>query len=737
MRRNIFLCLFFACIFIFLYKNNITAGSYSSNSYGETRETADLDEVKFRKVKYDVILTMDDRYLYYDIRMNCKSDLFDYLAFRDNKKANFSVNYIITNKSNISSVNYSGMGGPFNYDDTWTIGSEYLYSLKKYAVSGTSGGGWGTERNINNLISGNLHAGAEDLLSEWECEVKVDFETGKEYMDLYIHRKIKMLKITVYKYQDLYIMFYFKNCLSTSSSRGGYMSGCTVDIINLRNEVDTHTHDLQMRVIDDKTHENYCEACGLSNIEDHEFIYPYDDIENNMCECGYKKYVKINIDDSFGNSLYDNKLIPGDNMIDISYDKLGYNFLYVKENKILYDDEGNKKNYVSYISNVPDTCPNYSCTYTIIYEPHKYFIIYNKNNNYNIDLDRFMANQTVKYGEKVKLSKNLYNKKGYSFLGWAMMPDLNTPIYEDQEEIFNITNEDNYEVNLYPVFDPMTYKVEYGKGDGSGYMPPEYYTVGIEEEISKYGYSLDDEYKFQYWQYRNVRIDGDTSKSLDKYVQNDGEIIHLDPVIKYIERKEKNESSGGGGSTIISGNGPSGTIGGIGPGFTGIDENFIGPLLNNMYLDNINTEDNKLEILENIDGIDENELNVDDSNKNTDGEKVNADDENIENEEKNKRNESKENTYLLENDLEHEENDVKMIFDISTASYINRTKGGDIEKIDENISGNGDLISAGFLLFTKILGKMMICMILSFGAFFSIFMGFKGFKRWGERNIKI
>ncbi|MDO4369494.1 MAG: BspA family leucine-rich repeat surface protein, partial [bacterium] len=78
----------------------------------------------------------------------------------------------------------------------------------------------------------------------------------------------------------------------------------------------------------------------------------------------------------------------------------------------------------------------------------------------NILIPGFIAQENSNYqtGTKGKLSKNKYEKQGYTFKGWSTKPDGNVK-YNDEEEIIDLAEENNKIVDLYAAWESVDYEV--------------------------------------------------------------------------------------------------------------------------------------------------------------------------------------------------------------------------------------------------------------------------------------
>ena len=82
-----------------------------------------------------------------------------------------------------------------------------------------------------------------------------------------------------------------------------------------------------------------------------------------------------------------------------------------------------------------------------VWEPIQYTIRFHQNTDDPI-VTGTMEDQVFKYDERKNLSKIGYLYKCHKFLGWAMSPDGEV-VYENQEEILNLTSENGKIFDLY------------------------------------------------------------------------------------------------------------------------------------------------------------------------------------------------------------------------------------------------------------------------------------------------
>ena len=105
--------------------------------------------------------------------------------------------------------------------------------------------------------------------------------------------------------------------------------------------------------------------------------------------------------------------------------------------------------------------PLESATYYPVCNPIKYKITYHKNSD---DVSGYIEEQPFTYDISQNLLRNTYEKEGYIFEGWATSEDGEV-VYQDQEEVNNVTKENEKEINLYAKWKPL-YKVIYNSNTG-------------------------------------------------------------------------------------------------------------------------------------------------------------------------------------------------------------------------------------------------------------------------------
>ena len=94
-----------------------------------------------------------------------------------------------------------------------------------------------------------------------------------------------------------------------------------------------------------------------------------------------------------------------------------------------------------------------------------------------------MSDMTFKYTDVKALSANKFERKGYTFKGWATSSTATTAEYTDKESVSKLTAENNGVVTLYAVWEANTYKLTFDVNGGK--------ELTLTPELSALGYYLD------------------------------------------------------------------------------------------------------------------------------------------------------------------------------------------------------------------------------------------------------
>ena len=127
------------------------------------------------------------------------------------------------------------------------------------------------------------------------------------------------------------------------------------------------------------------------------------------------------------------------------------------------------------------------------WQPHKYGVKFDANGG-----SGQMSTQTVEYGTKATLTKNVFHRTGYTFAGWNTARDGSGDAYGDGHAIENATAEAGGSVTLYAQWRGKSFTVAYDPNGGAGVTVPT--TVRYKEggKLAVNGYSRTG-YSFTGW----------------------------------------------------------------------------------------------------------------------------------------------------------------------------------------------------------------------------------------------
>ena len=132
-----------------------------------------------------------------------------------------------------------------------------------------------------------------------------------------------------------------------------------------------------------------------------------------------------------------------------TFTKEGFTFIGWNTNKdastSLYTDE----QVVSDLGQTGETVTLYA-----IWKANTYTVKYDSNGGTGS-----MANVTYSYGESKKLTKNTFTKDGYTFIGWNTNKDASTSLYTDEQEVSNLSKENDGVMTLYAMWEVKKYDV--------------------------------------------------------------------------------------------------------------------------------------------------------------------------------------------------------------------------------------------------------------------------------------
>ena len=138
--------------------------------------------------------------------------------------------------------------------------------------------------------------------------------------------------------------------------------------------------------------------------------------------------------------------------------------------------------------------PDGVVTLYAIWQPNTYYVQYDANTGTGN-----MANSTHYYGVNSALTKNEFEKTGYTFRGWAMDATSTVAEFADEGTVSTLTLIDGATVTLYAVWEANTYTIQYnGNGNTSGSTAPSTHKYDETVTLTKNGFEKTG-YKFMGW----------------------------------------------------------------------------------------------------------------------------------------------------------------------------------------------------------------------------------------------
>lgn len=366
----------------------------------------------------------------------------------------------------------------------------------------------------------------------------VSFNNSTKKFNYRFDVKVKVNKSYIDKYR--YLCFGNSDIitrtvdLTSAVYRAVGLSVCT-PTIDLKEYAKCH-HNWSVTIKDSDTHVWYCDDCEWEKEENHNLIYEYDGIKDNVCTCSYIKKVNYNfvINDDATKEVQEicdvGDVVPKHEFIHKTgykfnwYDKYEKNYmtttnLFTKSNLLI-------ETLIATCSEFDEEAGNKSIVYKANCTPIKYIIKYSNDNNKNLVLDGHLDDECIDYDEKINLKDNIYFK-GYIFAGWTLDKDSERVDFENNAEILNYTTEDLKEYTIYPIYHDLNFDVTYGTDKGS-------FDDGSVTKVVKYNY------------FDNKKMEkphsGESELYFDHYVDSKGNIFKTMGDIRVFVEKEKKEN---------------------------------------------------------------------------------------------------------------------------------------------------------------------------------------------------
>ena len=221
---------------------------------------------------------------------------------------------------------------------------------------------------------------------------------------------------------------------------------------------------------DNTKHKIKCSICEWEKEEEHDFKYEYDGIKNDLCECGFKKQIKIysNFNSSSVTDTTQTIKINATYTYNNSPTKTGYIFKkfkkYINDIKPPYSETKTTliKTYISDVTTMDTNAGDLSIIYDAQYEPIKYNVKLDSTNNKSVPITITTTNYNNReYDTEYTLPTLTY--AGYKFLGWTKTKNSEKVDFAVGTKYKNLTTSNGATITLYPVFAENHYTLKFSK----------------------------------------------------------------------------------------------------------------------------------------------------------------------------------------------------------------------------------------------------------------------------------
>ena len=153
------------------------------------------------------------------------------------------------------------------------------------------------------------------------------------------------------------------------------------------------------------------------------------------------------------------------------------------------------------------------------WEANKYTIKYDANGGTG-----YISDSLHTYDIKKALSKNYFERTGYTFLGWSKDKNAKTPTYKDLEEVINLSSTNNDVITLYAVWEIITYNITYHLDGGTNNQSnPSHYNVTtatiVLKDPTKTGYTFIGWYTDETFNNKITQITNGSAGHIDLYAK--------------------------------------------------------------------------------------------------------------------------------------------------------------------------------------------------------------------------
>ena len=163
-----------------------------------------------------------------------------------------------------------------------------------------------------------------------------------------------------------------------------------------------------------------------------------------------------------------------------------------------------------------------------LWEANTYIVVFEPNpGEGSTNVTGSTASKGMTYSVTTKLTKNGFNREGYTFKNWNTSPDGTGTSHNDEARVRNLTTENDVDIHLYAQWEPITYQIKFNANTGSGSMENQVLTFDKAANLASNGFTKEN-YTFKGW---STTQDGTVEYQNEQEVKNltaqNGKIINL------------------------------------------------------------------------------------------------------------------------------------------------------------------------------------------------------------------
>lgn len=344
-------------------------------------------------------------------------------------------------------------------------------------------------------------------------------------------------------------------CVPSKLTGNSIISNTGIDLLEYINCEHNWVHE----VLNENQHITYCSNCKWKHTENHNYEYEYDGLTNNLCKCGWNKHIKhyYSFDSDLITDMEDVVLASSSYTRYNNPLKTGYKFKSFDKYLKYFENMTNPifnvastsiiDTYIGEVASMSEISDRFSTTYKAKYDPIKYYIHFNSENNMNLPINTDSINNMECLYDN-EYDPPIISYTGYTFRGWSLATNSNIIEIPKREKIKNLTNIEDKIIDVYPVFEVFNYKFKFSTqsnidkinitqniDDLICYKDTEYF---LPNNIDVIGYN------FKGWNLSklyvpNFGVDFTPNRRIYNYTNTEDKIFTLYPIYEPIKYKFK------------------------------------------------------------------------------------------------------------------------------------------------------------------------------------------------------